>query len=85
MQITVFICTDHRILLSSVTALARDVEEDSCVQINKGLKPMDPNTNQRVVGQWVMMDNGLVWQWTAIKSDNVVKLRTDTVAQPKAA
>jgi hypothetical protein len=43
------------------------------------------NTNPRVIGQWVMMDNGLVWQWTAVKVDNVINLRTDTSAQPKAA
>jgi hypothetical protein len=43
------------------------------------------NTNPRVIGQWVMMDNGLVWQWTAVKVDNVVNLRTDIATQPKAA
>jgi hypothetical protein len=44
------------------------------------------NTNPRIIGQWVMMDNGLVWQWTAVKPDNVVvEMRTDVISRPKAA
>jgi hypothetical protein len=44
------------------------------------------NTHPRLIGQWVMMDNGLVWQWTVVKTDNVVMpLRQDTIAYPKAA
>jgi hypothetical protein len=60
------------------------VLEDSCIQIRRSFKSM--NTNPRIIGQWVMMDNGLVWQWTAVKTDNiVVELRPNPAAYPKSA
>ncbi len=43
------------------------------------------NTNTRIIGQWVLIDNCLVWQWTAIKPDNLLELRMEAIVHRKAA
>jgi hypothetical protein len=43
------------------------------------------NTNTRLVGRWVMMDNGLVWQWTAVRAEKMIELRPSATAPLKAA
>jgi hypothetical protein len=44
------------------------------------------NTNTRLIGQWVMMDNGLVWQWTAVReAEKIIELRPNATAPLKAA
>jgi hypothetical protein len=62
--------------------------EDYCIQIRKGVKAMNTNTmtfKKQLVGQWVMMDNGLVWQWTAVKANNIVELKADAADYAEAA
>jgi hypothetical protein len=49
---------------------------------------MNTNTltfKKQLVGQWVMMDNGLAWQWTAVKANNIVELIPDATDYAKAA
>jgi hypothetical protein len=43
------------------------------------------NTNIRLIGQWVMMGNGLVWQWTAVNAEKIIELRPSATAPLKAA